>query len=70
VPNRSRISLQWAIPNAVSLTTHGGELEVFHGTPHKNWSVNVQIGATFDLEQIVEAHVCMEENKVVDRSYF
>jgi hypothetical protein len=45
--------------------------------PLRNWSVNpktftrhVQIGTTFDLEKIVEAHPRMEENKVVDRSYF
>jgi len=31
---------------------------------------HVQIGMTFDLDQIVEAHPRMEENKVVDRSYF
>ena len=30
----------------------------------------VQIGTTFDLDHIVEAHPCMEENNAVDRSYF
>jgi hypothetical protein len=31
---------------------------------------HVQIGTTFDLDQIVKAHPRMEEDKVVDRSYF
>jgi len=63
---------QWAIPNAFILTPDGGELEGLHGTSLRNWSVSpltvtqyVQIGTTFDLDQIVEAYPCMEANNVV-----
>src|SRR5713101_3426887 len=59
-----------AIPTAVSLTTYAGESEDFMGTPLQELvdqiaggTLHVQIGKTFHLDEIVEAHRCMEENK-------
>ena len=60
-----------AIPTAVRLTTYAGESEDFMGTPLQELvdqiaagTLHVQIGKTFHLDEIVEAHHCMEENKV------
>jgi len=59
-----------AIPTAVNLTTYAGESEDFMRTPLADLAeqiaagtLHVQIGKTFHLDQIVEAHRCMEENK-------
>jgi NADPH:quinone reductase-like Zn-dependent oxidoreductase len=59
-----------AIPTAVSLTTYAGESEDFMRTPLQELVdqiaagiLHVQIGKTFHLDEIVEAHHCMEENK-------
>ena len=59
-----------AIPTAVSLTTYAGESEDFMRTPLQELvdqiaggTLQVQIGKTFHLDEIVEAHRCMEENK-------
>jgi NADPH:quinone reductase-like Zn-dependent oxidoreductase len=59
-----------AIPTAVSLTTYAGESEDFMRTPLEDLveqiaagTLRVQIGRTFHLDEIVEAHRCMEENK-------
>ena len=59
-----------AIPTAVSLTTYAGESEDFMRTPLQELvdqiaggALHVQIGKTFHLDEIVEAHRCMEENK-------
>ena len=59
-----------AIPTAVSLTTYAGESEDFMRTPLgelvkqiATGALRVQIGRTFHLDEIVEAHRCMEENK-------
>jgi len=58
------------IPTAVSLTTYSGESEDFMRTPLTELleqvaagTLRVQIGRTFLLDEIVEAHRCMEENK-------
>ena len=58
------------IPTAVSLTTYAGESEDFMRTPLEELadqivagSLPVPIGRTFRLEEIVEAHRCMEENR-------
>ena len=58
------------IPTAVSLTTYAGESEDFMRTPLDDLArqistgtLRVQIGKTFKLDEIVEAHRCMEENK-------
>ena len=58
------------IPTAVSLTTYAGESEDFMRTPLDDLAkqistgtLRVQIGKTFRLDEIVEAHRCMEENK-------
>jgi NADPH:quinone reductase-like Zn-dependent oxidoreductase len=58
------------IPTAVSLTTYAGESEDFMLTPLEELvdqiaagTLPIQIGKTFRLDQIVEAHRCMEENK-------
>jgi NADPH:quinone reductase-like Zn-dependent oxidoreductase len=57
------------IPTAVSLTTYDGGTEDFMRTPLEDLvekiatgQLPVQIGAVFKLDQIVEAHRCMEEN--------
>ena len=59
-----------AIPTAVSLTTYAGESEDFMRTPLQGLvekiaagTLHVQVGRTFHLAEIVEAHRCMEENK-------
>src|SRR5260370_16139850 len=59
-----------AIPTAVSLTTYAGESEEFMRTPLEDLveqiatgTLHVQVGKVFHLDEIVEAHRCMEENK-------
>ena len=59
-----------AIPTAVSLTTYDGGPEDFMLTPIEELAqqiaaekLRVQIGKTFRLDEIVEAHHCMEENR-------
>src|SRR6267154_3651449 len=59
-----------AIPTAVSLTTYAGESEDFMLTPLEKLveqiavgTLPIQIGRTFRLDEIVEAHRCTEENK-------
>jgi NADPH:quinone reductase-like Zn-dependent oxidoreductase len=59
-----------AIPTAVSLTTYAGESEDFMRTPLEDLveqiaagTLRVQVGKTFHLNEIAEAHRCMEENK-------
>jgi NADPH:quinone reductase-like Zn-dependent oxidoreductase len=58
-----------AIPTAVYLTSYGGDTEDFMRTPLNqlaqevaDGTLRIQIGRTFHLEQIVEAHQVMEEN--------
>jgi NADPH:quinone reductase-like Zn-dependent oxidoreductase len=59
-----------AIPTAVNLTTYDGGAEDFMLMPLQELvkqiaegRLSVQIGRTFRLDEIVEAHRCMEENK-------
>jgi NADPH:quinone reductase-like Zn-dependent oxidoreductase len=59
-----------AIPTAVYLTTYAGESEDFMRTPLEELvkqivagALHVQVGRTFHLDEIAEAHRCMEENK-------
>jgi NADPH:quinone reductase-like Zn-dependent oxidoreductase len=59
-----------AIPTAVYLTTYAGESEDFMRTPFEELvkqivagTLHVQVGRTFHLDEIAEAHRCMEENK-------
>lgn len=59
-----------AIPTAVSLTTYDGGPEDFMLTPLETLveqiaagTLRIQVGKTFRLDQISEAHRCMEENK-------
>jgi NADPH:quinone reductase-like Zn-dependent oxidoreductase len=58
------------IPTAVGLTTYDGGVEDFMRTPLDelmqqiaNGEMPVQVGKVFHLDQIVEAHCMMEENK-------
>jgi NADPH:quinone reductase-like Zn-dependent oxidoreductase len=58
------------IPTAVSLTTYDGGAEDFMLTPLEDLveriaeeQLPVRVGKVFKLDQIVEAHRCMEENK-------
>jgi NADPH:quinone reductase-like Zn-dependent oxidoreductase len=62
-----------AIPTAVSLTTYAGESEDFMLTPLEDLveqiaagTLRVQVGKTFHLKEIVEAHRCMEEDKAAE----
>jgi NADPH:quinone reductase-like Zn-dependent oxidoreductase len=59
-----------AIPTAVNLTTYDGGAEDFMLMPLQELvkqiaegKLSVQIGKTFRLDEIVEAHRCMEQNK-------
>jgi NADPH:quinone reductase-like Zn-dependent oxidoreductase len=59
-----------AIPTAVSLTTYAGGAEDFMLTPLDKLAhevaagrLHVEVGKTFRLDEIVEAHRCMEDNK-------
>jgi len=58
-----------SIPTAVCLTSYAGEAPDFLATPIeelaqqvKAGTLPVQVGKTFRLDQMVEAHRCMEEN--------
>lgn len=59
-----------SIPTAVSLTTYQGSEKDFVATPLeemirqiKDGKLKVSVGKTFSLDQIVEAHRTMEENR-------
>jgi NADPH:quinone reductase-like Zn-dependent oxidoreductase len=59
-----------AIPTAVYLTSYAGDSEDFMRMPLQELAdqvakgtLHVQIGKVFHLDDIVEAHCCMEENK-------
>ena len=59
-----------AIPTAVCLTTYAGEARDFMQMPLQDLvdqiaagTLQVQVGPTFRLSEIVQAHRCMEENK-------
>jgi NADPH:quinone reductase-like Zn-dependent oxidoreductase len=59
-----------AIPTAVCLTSYNGKSEDFMRTPLEELvdqiaagTLHIQIGNVFQLDEIVEAHRCMEENK-------
>jgi NADPH:quinone reductase-like Zn-dependent oxidoreductase len=59
-----------AIPTAVGLTTYAGESEDFMLTPLDDLVQQIEagllpirIGKTFQLDEIAEAHRCMEENR-------
>jgi len=69
-----RFSPMEAIPTAVNLTTYDGGPEDFMLTPFDDLvaeiaagRLRVQIGQTFRLDQIVEAHRCMEENQAAGK---
>ena len=58
------------IPTAVCLTTYDGGPEDFMVTPLDELveqvaagTLRVQVGKVFKLDDIVEAHRCMEENR-------
>jgi NADPH:quinone reductase-like Zn-dependent oxidoreductase len=58
------------IPTAVSLTTYAGEADDSMRMPLEDLieqiaggNLHVQVGRVFHLDDIVEAHRCMEENK-------
>ena len=59
-----------AIPTSVCLTSYAGGEKEFMQTPLNELcekiaanELHVQIGVTFHLDQIVEAHQCMEDNR-------
>jgi NADPH:quinone reductase-like Zn-dependent oxidoreductase len=58
------------IPTAVCLTSYAGESEDFMRTPLEELArriaagtLKIQVGKVFPMEEIVEAHRLMEENK-------
>jgi NADPH:quinone reductase-like Zn-dependent oxidoreductase len=58
------------IPTAVSLTTYDGGPQDFMRTPLEELveqigagALHINVGKVFHLDQIAEAHRCMEENK-------
>lgn len=60
-----------AIPTTVKLTSYAGEAADFLKTPLQEFvreieagRTRVKVGSVFTLSQIVEAHRCMEENRV------
>ena len=66
----SEFSPMESIPTAVNLTTYSGGSEEFMQTPLDQLCrqvadgiLRIPIGETFKLDQIVEAHQCMEDNK-------
>ncbi len=59
-----------SIPTAVYLTTYAGESDDFINTPLQEFiedveakRVSLRLGPVYPLEEIVEAHRCMEENR-------
>ena len=59
-----------AIPTAVGLTTYDGGVAAFMATPLTELAaqvaagtLHVQVGRVFRLDEIVEAHRCMEQNR-------
>jgi NADPH:quinone reductase-like Zn-dependent oxidoreductase len=63
-----------AIPTSVCLTTYGGDSEDFMRMPFQELvnqieagALRVQIGTVFHIDQIVEAHRRMEENKAAGK---
>ncbi len=65
-----RFSPMGAIPTAVSLTTYSGGAEDFMATPLQDFinmvesgGAKVPIGKVFNIDEIVEAHRTMEQNK-------
>lgn len=63
-----------AIPTSVRLTTYSGGTEDFMQTPLQDLihqiekgSLNIRIGQTFALDEIVEAHRCMEDNRAAGK---
>ena len=59
-----------AIPTAVGLTTYAGGADDFMRTPLQDLigqieagALKVQVGRVFSLDQIADAHRCMEENR-------
>jgi NADPH:quinone reductase-like Zn-dependent oxidoreductase len=66
---RIQVMTRPKIPTAAKLTTYAGESEDFMQMPLEDLieqvasgSLRVQIGRVFRLDEIVEAHRCMEEN--------
>lgn len=58
-----------AIPNRVSLTTYSGEVSDFVRMPFQSLvdhvasgALPIKIGRVFKIDEIVEAHRCMESN--------
>jgi NADPH:quinone reductase-like Zn-dependent oxidoreductase len=59
-----------AIPSTVKLTIYDGGIDEFMATPYdellaqvKAGTLRIPVGKVFRLDEIVEAHRCMEENK-------
>ncbi|GJM11230.1 MAG: hypothetical protein DHS20C11_35060 [Lysobacteraceae bacterium] len=66
----SQFSPMDAIPTAVGLTTYSGGAEDFMATPLQQLVTQIEsgtlkpkVGRVFSLDEIVEAHACMESNR-------
>lgn len=64
-----------SIPTSVCLTCYSGGNEDFLATPYdelvkqmEEGKLSVQIGKVFHIDEIVEAHKCMEENRYGETS--
>jgi NADPH:quinone reductase-like Zn-dependent oxidoreductase len=64
-----RFSPMGAIPTSVCLTSYAGEADNFVDTPLQEFvtaveqgKTKIKLGPTFTLDEIVEAHRCMEQN--------
>ncbi len=65
-----RFSPMGAIPTSVCLTSYAGEADNFVDTPLQEFvtaveqgKTKIKLGPTFTLDEIVEAHRCMEQNR-------
>ena len=63
-----------AIPTTVKLTSYAGEVEDFINTPLQevvhdveSGRMRIKLGPIFTLDQIAEAHRCMEENQALGK---
>lgn len=63
-----------AIPTSVGLTTYAGGNDDFMQTSLQDLvkqievgSLSIRVGATFQLDEIVEAHQCMEDNRAAGK---
>lgn len=69
-----RFSPMEVIPTAVSLTTYAGDVDDFMRTPMQRLvdriaagDLHIRVGPIFRLDEIADAHRCMEDNRAVGK---